>query len=201
MSLQVCHTKGIIEAGCDEAGRGCLAGPVVAAAVILPENFSNELLNDSKKMTDKQRYALRPIIEEQALAWAVGIIDNTEIDEINILKASFKAMHKAVDQLTIRPEQLLIDGNRFTPYPEIPHLCMIKGDGRFMNIAAASVLAKTYRDDLMNELHEQFPFYGWDKNKGYPTKAHRTGIEQHGVTPFHRMSFTLLAPAQLNLFE
>lgn len=201
MSLQICHTKGIIEAGCDEAGRGCLAGPVVAAAVILPEDFSHTLLNDSKKMTDKQRYALRPIIEEQAIAWAVGIIDNTEIDEINILKASFKAMHKAVDQLKIRPEQLLIDGNRFIPYPEIPHLCMIKGDGRFMNIAAASVLAKTYRDDLMNELHEQFPFYGWDKNKGYPTKAHRSGIEQHGVTPFHRMSFTLLAPTQLNLFE
>ncbi len=201
MSLQICHTKGIIEAGCDEAGRGCLAGPVVAAAVILPEDFSHALLNDSKKMTDKQRYALRPIIEEQAIAWAVGIIDNTEIDEINILKASFKAMHKAVDQLKIRPEQLLIDGNRFIPYPEIPHLCMIKGDGRFMNIAAASVLAKTYRDDLMNELHEQFPFYGWDKNKGYPTKAHRSGIEQHGVTPFHRMSFTLLAPTQLNLFE
>ncbi len=201
MSLQICHTKGIIEAGCDEAGRGCLAGPVVAAAVILPEDFSHALLNDSKKMTDKQRYALRPIIEEQAIAWAVGIIDNTEIDEINILKASFKAMHKAVDQLKIRPEQLLIDGNRFIPYPEIPHLCMIKGDGRFMNIAAASVLAKTYRDDLMNELHDQFPFYGWDKNKGYPTKAHRSGIEQHGVTPFHRMSFTLLAPTQLNLFE
>lgn len=201
MSLQICHTKGIIEAGCDEAGRGCLAGPVVAAAVILPEDFSHALLNDSKKMTDKQRYALRPIIEEQAIAWAVGVIDNTEIDEINILKASFKAMHKAVDQLKIRPEQLLIDGNRFIPYPEIPHLCMIKGDGRFMNIAAASVLAKTYRDDLMNELHEQFPFYGWDKNKGYPTKAHRSGIEQHGVTPFHRMSFTLLAPTQLNLFE
>ncbi len=201
MSLQICHTKGIIEAGCDEAGRGCLAGPVVAAAVILPEDFSHALLNDSKKMTDKQRYALRPIIEEQAIAWAVGIIDNTEIDEINILKASFKAMHKAVDQLKIRPEQLLIDGNRFIPYPEIPHLCMIKGDGRFMNIAAASVLAKTYRDDLMNELHEQFPFYGWDKNKGYPTKAHRSGIEQHGVTPFHRMSFTPLTPTQLNLFE
>lgn len=201
MSLQSCHTKGIIEAGCDEAGRGCLAGPVVAAAVILPEDFSHALLNDSKKMTDKQRYALRPIIEEQAIAWAVGIVDNTEIDEINILRASFKAMHKAVDQLAIRPEQLLIDGNRFIPYPDIPHLCMIKGDGRFMNIAAASVLAKTYRDDLMNELHEQFPFYGWDKNKGYPTKVHRSGIEQHGATPFHRMSFTLLAPPQLNLFE
>lgn len=201
MSLQVCHTKGIIEAGCDEAGRGCLAGPVVAAAVILPEDFSHALLNDSKKMTDKQRYALRPIIEEQAIAWAVGIIDNTEIDEINILKASFKAMHQAVDQLDVRPEQLLIDGNRFIPYPRIPHLCMIKGDGRFMNIAAASVLAKTYRDDLMNALHEQFPVYGWDQNKGYPTKAHRSGIEQHGVTPFHRMSFTLLAPTQLNLFE
>lgn len=200
MSLEICYTKGILEAGCDEAGRGCLAGPVVAAAVILPDNFSNNLLNDSKKLTDKQRYSLRPIIEEQAIAWAVGIVNNIEIDEINILNASFRAMHRAIDQLKTQPQQLLIDGNRFNPYPEIPHLCMIKGDGRFMNIAAASVLAKTYRDDIMNELHEQYPFYGWKKNKGYPTKEHRLGIEQHGATPLHRMSFTLLPPTQLSLF-
>lgn len=198
--LETCHTKGVFEAGCDEAGRGCLAGPVVAAAVILPDDFSNDLLNDSKKLTEKQRYALRPIIEEQAIAWAVGIVDNTEIDEINILNASFRAMHRAVEQLSTQPQQLLIDGNRFNPYPKIPHLCMIKGDGRYMNIAAASVLAKTYRDDIMHTLHEQHPFYGWKKNKGYPTKEHRLGIEQHGATPFHRLSFTLLPANQLSLF-
>lgn len=201
MPLEIYHTKGIIEAGCDEAGRGCLAGPVVAAAVILPGNFSNDLLNDSKKLTDKQRYSLRPIIEEQAIEWAVGIVDNVEIDEINILNASFRAMHRAVDQLTTKPQQLLIDGNRFNPYPDIPHLCMIKGDGRYMSIAAASILAKTYRDDIMNELHEQFPVYGWKKNKGYPTREHRLGIEQNGTTPLHRMSFTLLASSQPSLFE
>jgi ribonuclease HII len=201
MSLKSFHSKGIVEAGCDEAGRGCLAGPVVAAAVILPENFKNDLLNDSKKLTDKQRYQLRPVIEEHAIAWAVGIVDNVEIDEINILNASFRAMHRAIDQLKTVPEQLLIDGNRFHSYKNIPHLCMIKGDGRYLSIAAASVLAKTYRDDLMDELHEQFPVYGWKKNKGYPTKEHRLGIEKHGPTSFHRMTFTLLAPTQLNLFE
>lgn len=201
MSLKLFHTEGIIEAGCDEAGRGCLAGPVVAAAVILPDNFSNSLLNDSKKLSDKQRYSLRPLIEQEAIAWAVGIVDNIEIDEINILNASFKAMHRAIDQLTIKPQQLLIDGNRFNPYPEISHLCMVKGDSRYLHIAAASILAKTYRDDIMNELHEQFPFYGWGKNKGYPTKEHRMGIEKHGATSFHRMSFTLLPPTQLSLFE
>lgn len=201
MSLKLFHTEGITEAGCDEAGRGCLAGPVVAAAVILPDNFSNSLLNDSKKLSDKQRYSLRPLIEQEAIAWAVGIVDNVEIDEINILNASFKAMHRAVDQLVVKPQQLLIDGNRFNPYPEIPHLCMVKGDSRYMHIAAASILAKTYRDDIMNELHEQFPFYGWKKNKGYPTKEHRMGIEKHGATSFHRMSFTLLPPTQLSLFE
>lgn len=200
MALEQYYTKGIMEAGCDEAGRGCLAGPVVAAAVILPENFSSELLNDSKQLTDKQRYSLRPLIEEQAVAWAVGIVDNTEIDEINILNASFKAMHRAIDQLTTVPVQLLIDGNRFNPYPGIPHFCMIKGDSRYMSIAAASVLAKTYRDDIMNELHEVHPHYGWKKNKGYPTKEHRSGIALHGITPFHRMSFTLLAPEQTTLF-
>ncbi len=201
MSLELFHTKGIIEAGCDEAGRGCLAGPVVAAAVILPENFSNELLNDSKKLTDKQRYQLRPIIEEQAIAWAVGIVDHVEIDKINILNASFEAMHRAIKQLKTVPEKLLIDGNRFNPYPNIQHLCMIKGDGRYMSIAAASILAKTYRDDIMDELHLEYPNYGWKKNKGYPTKEHRSGIEKHGPTPVHRMSFTLLPPKQLDLFE
>lgn len=201
MALKLFHTDGIIEAGCDEAGRGCLAGPVVAAAVILPDNFSNSLLNDSKKLSDKQRYSLRPLIEKEAIAWAVGIVDNVEIDEINILNASFKAMHRAIDQLKVKPQQLLIDGNRFTPYPETPHLCMVKGDSRYLHIAAASILAKTYRDDIMNELHEQFPFYGWEKNKGYPTKEHRIGIKKNGPTSFHRMSFTLLPPTQLSLFE
>lgn len=201
MSLKIEHKQGVIEAGCDEAGRGCLSGPVVAAAVILPKTFQNELLNDSKKLNEKQRMALRPIIEKEAIAWAVGIVDNTEIDEINILNASFLAMHRALDQLKIKPEELLIDGNRFKPYQTIPHHCIIKGDGKYLSIAAASVLAKTYRDDIMDELHTQYPHYAWDKNKGYPTKAHRLGIEQYGSTPFHRMSFTLLPPVQLNLFE
>lgn len=201
VSLKLFHTEGIIEAGCDEAGRGCLAGPVVAAAVILPDSFSNDLLNDSKQLSDKQRYSLRPLIEQEAIAWAVGIVNNVEIDEINILNASFKAMHRAVDQLITKPEQLLIDGNRFNPYSGIPHLCMVKGDSKYMSIAAASILAKTYRDDIMNELHEQFPFYGWKKNKGYPTKEHRSGIEKHGATSYHRMSFTLLPNVQLSLFE
>ncbi|MCO5260354.1 MAG: ribonuclease HII [Crocinitomicaceae bacterium] len=200
MPLEICHTRGVYEAGCDEAGRGCLAGPVVAAAVILPDDFSNDLLNDSKQLTDKQRYALRPIIEKEAISWAVGIVDNSEIDEINILNASFLAMHRAIEQLKTTPQQLLIDGNRFKTYKNIPHLCMVKGDGRFMNIAAASVLAKTYRDDLMDQLHEEFPFYGWKKNKGYPTAEHRNGIREHGTTPYHRMSFTLLPDKQLSLF-
>lgn len=199
--LKLYYNKGIVEAGCDEAGRGCLAGPVVAAAVILPENFQNELLNDSKKLTDKQRYALRPIIEKEALAWAVGIVGNVEIDEINILNASFKAMHLAVDQLTVKPEFLLIDGNRFKPYPEIPHACIIQGDGKYLSIAAASILAKTYRDDIMDKLHEEFHEYDWLKNKGYPTKKHRAAIEAHGVTPHHRMSYKLLDDSQLRLFE
>ena len=188
-----------IEAGCDEAGRGCLAGPVFAAAVILPETFQNELLNDSKQLTEKRRYALRPIIEQEALAWAVGIVMPEEIDRINILKASFLAMHRAVDQLKVRPQHLLIDGNRFTPYPEVPHTTIVKGDGTYMSIAAASVLAKTYRDDYMNQLDEQFPVYRWKENKGYPTKAHREAIRQFGITPHHRKSFTLL-PQQLELF-
>ena len=188
-----------IEAGCDEAGRGCLAGPVFAAAVILPETFQNELLNDSKQLTEKRRYALRPIIEQEALAWAVGIVMPEEIDRINIRKASFLAMHRAVDQLKVRPQHLLIDGNRFTPYPEVPHTTIVKGDGTYMSIAAASILAKTYRDDYMNQLDEQFPVYHWKENKGYPTKAHREAIRQFGITPHHRKSFTLL-PQQLELF-
>ncbi len=184
--------KNTIEAGCDEAGRGCLAGPVFAAAVILPPDFKNELLNDSKKLTEKQRYFLRPIIEKEAIAWAVEAVDNEEIDKINILNASFLAMNRAVKKLKIVPEHLLIDGNRFRPQTEIPFTCMVKGDGRFFSIAAASVLAKTYRDDFMAEIHSEFPNYDWDKNKGYPTKKHREGIKKHGVTKYHRMTFRLL---------
>ena len=190
--LEVFHTKNKIEAGCDEAGRGCLAGPVVAAAVILPSNFRNEILNDSKKLTKKKRYELRPIIEKEALAWAVGVVDNKEIDEINILNASFLAMHRALDQLGKVPDSVLVDGNRFTAYNNIEHHCIVKGDGIYMSIAAASILAKTYRDDMMTKLAKDFPFYGWERNMGYPTKIHREGIRVHGTTPFHRMSFQLL---------
>ncbi|MCK5731368.1 MAG: ribonuclease HII [Draconibacterium sp.] len=186
------HKKRTVEAGCDEAGRGCLAGPVFAAAVILPNNFQNELLNDSKKLTEKQRYFLRPIIEKEAIAWAVEAVSNEEIDKVNILNASFLAMNRAVKKLKNVPEHLLIDGNRFRPQTEIPFTCMIKGDGRFFSIAAASVLAKTYRDDFMAEIHKEFPNYDWDKNKGYPTKRHRQGIKKHGVTKYHRMTFRLL---------
>ena len=190
--LEVFHTKNIIEAGCDEAGRGCLAGPVVAAAVILPSGFRNEILNDSKKLTEKKRYELRSIIEKEALAWAVGVVDNKEIDEINILNASFLAMHRALDQLGKLPGSILVDGNRFTAYNNIKHHCIVKGDGIYMSIAAASILAKTYRDDMMTKLAKEFPFYGWERNMGYPTKMHREGIREHGTTPFHRMSFQLL---------
>ena len=188
-----------MEAGCDEAGRGCLAGAVFAAAVILPPDFSNEQLNDSKQLSEKRRYALRPLIEREALAWAVGIVTPEEIDRINILNASFLAMHRAVDQLKIRPQHLLIDGNRFNPYAGIPHTTVVKGDGKYLSIAAASVLAKTYRDDDMNELAAQYPGYHWLENKGYPTKAHREAIRQLGVTPYHRRSFALL-PKQLSLW-
>ena len=181
--------EGRLEAGCDEAGRGCLAGPVFAAAVILPANFKNDRLNDSKKLTEKQRYALRPIIEQQALAFAVGIVDNHEIDRINILNASFLAMHRALDQLNLKPEHLLIDGNRFKTYPQIPHTCIIKGDGKYLSIAAASILAKTYRDDYMNAIHQEFPQYNWLKNKGYPTLHHRKVVREIGITPYHRISF------------
>ena len=179
-----------IEAGCDEAGRGCLAGPVYAAAVILPKDFSNELLNDSKKLTEAQRYALREVIEREALAWAVGVVTAAEIDEINILKASFLAMQRAVEQLKIVPQHLLIDGNRFTPY-KIPYTTVVKGDAKFMSIAAASILAKTYRDDYMLGISRDYPQYDWQKNKGYPTPKHRAAIREYGATPHHRMTFNL----------
>ncbi|TND07574.1 MAG: ribonuclease HII [Bacteroidetes bacterium] len=192
------HTKGKTEAGCDEAGRGCLAGPVFAAAVILPEKFSHPLLNDSKKLSDAQRKELRPLIETEALAWAVGIVSVEEIDEINILRASFLAMHRAIGQLKIKPELLLIDGNRFTKYPGIAHQCIIGGDGKYRSIAAASILAKTYRDDLMDTLHEKFPQYAWYKNKGYGTLAHRKAIMETGACEHHRKTFKLL-PDQLEL--
>ena len=191
--------KGRIEAGCDEAGRGCLAGPVYAAAVILPADFSNELLNDSKQLTEKQRYSLRPVIEKEALAWAVGVVSNTEIDEMNILSASILAMHRAVSSLKIRPEHLLIDGNRFKPYPGIPHTTIVKGDAKMMSIAAASVLAKTYRDDFMNGIAAQYPQYDWLSNKGYPTKKHRAAIKEYGTTPYHRVTFNLLGDGQLSI--
>lgn len=193
------YNQNVLEAGCDEAGRGCLAGPVVAAAVILPNGYENILLNDSKKLSSKARKILRPEIEKEALYWAVAFVDNHEIDEINILNASFLAMHRAIDKLSQKPELLLIDGNRFKPYPGIDHQCFVKGDSRFMAIAAASILAKTYRDDYMMELNEEYPGYGWDKNMGYPTKKHREGIKKLGVTSYHRQSFQLL-PAQIELF-
>lgn len=198
INLKSYYKKGVLEAGCDEAGRGCLSGPVFAAAVILPSNFHDPLLNDSKQLTEKQRYQLRLVIEEQALAWGVGIVTNEEIDKINILNASFLAMHRAVDQLKIVPEQLIIDGNRFNPYNNIPHECIVKGDGKYFSIAAASVLAKTYRDDFMLKINAEYPGYDWDKNKGYPTKAHREAIRKLGKTPYHRLSFKLL-PDQLSL--
>lgn len=189
----------LIEAGCDEAGRGCLAGAVYAAAVILPQDFRNDLLNDSKQLTERQRYALREVIEREALAWAVGVVTPQEIDEINILNASFLAMHRAVAQLKIRPQHLLIDGNRFKPYPDIPHTTVVKGDGKYLSIAAASILAKTYRDDYMNRLHEEYPYYDWNRNKGYPTRKHRAAIASRGTTPYHRLSFNLLGDGQLVL--
>jgi ribonuclease HII len=192
--------KNRIEAGCDEAGRGCLAGPVVAAAVILPPKFKHEWLNDSKQLTEKRRIELRTIIENEALAYAVSFVDHKKIDEINILNASFLAMHQSVDQLILRPEHLLIDGNRFKPYPDISHTCVIQGDGIYRSIAAASILAKTYRDDYMKELHEQFPEYDWRNNKGYPKDKHRQAIRDFGATPYHRQSFTLLPAEQLSLF-
>lgn len=198
MLLPCLHT-GVIEAGCDEAGRGCLAGAVYAAAVILPSSFRNELLNDSKQLTEHQRYALRSIIESEATAWAVGVVTAEEIDKINILNASILAMHRAVDALKVRPQELIIDGNKFKPYQDLPYTTIVKGDGKYMSIAAASVLAKTYRDDYMNKLAEEYPVYGWQKNKGYPTKQHREAIKQYGVSPYHRMSYNLLGDGQLSL--
>ena len=187
--LQLYLQEGRIEAGCEEAGRGCLAGPVYAAAVILPAGFENELLNDSKKLSEKQRYELRPVIEAEALAFAIGIVDHQEIDRTNILNASFLAMHRAISQLTVVPDHLLIDGNRFKAYPDIPHTCIVKGDGKYLSIAAASVLAKTYRDDFMDSIDQQYPQYGWSKNKGYPTLYHRKKVREIGISPFHRVSF------------
>lgn len=187
--------KKLIEAGLDEAGRGCYAGPVFAAAVILPRDFHHPLLNDSKQLNEKQRDLLRPIIEKEAISFAVSQISNEEIDQINILKASIKAMHQALEQLNKKPGLLLVDGNRFTPYKKIPHQCFVKGDGRFASIAAASILAKTYRDEWMNTLHQEFPIYGWNKNKGYGTLIHRKAIEVHGLCQHHRKSFRIL-PAQ-----
>ena len=182
----------MIEAGCDEAGRGCLAGPVFAAAVILPQNFYHPLLNDSKQLTARQREKLRPIIEKEAVAWGVCAISPEEIDRINILKASIKGMHRALDSLSVLPEHILVDGNRFYKYGDIPHTCVVKGDGKYASIAAASVLAKTYRDEYMLKIAEEFPQYGWDRNMGYPTKEHRAAIQEHGTTPHHRLSFKLL---------
>lgn len=200
LALKKFHTKGLIEAGCDEAGRGCLAGPVFAAAVILPVGFRHKLLNDSKQMTEADRDELRPVIEQKAIAWAVAMVDHEEIDRINILKASFKAMHLAVDALHTRPELLLIDGNRFTPYLGIIHQCIIKGDSIFASIAAASVLAKTHRDEYMHNLHNDYPHYNWQKNKGYPTRYHREQIKMYGLSPFHRKTFSCFAKEEQEVF-
>jgi ribonuclease HII len=193
------YYEGKIEAGCDEAGRGCLAGSVYAAAVILPDGYQNELLNDSKQLSEKKRYQLREIIERDAVAWAVGIVTPDEIDKINILNASILAMHRALDQLKVRPEAIIVDGNRFKPYQELPHTTIVKGDGKYLAIAAASILAKTYRDDYMNQLAEEYPQYDWLSNKGYPTKKHREAIKQFGITPYHRKSYNLLGDGQLSL--
>jgi ribonuclease HII len=190
---------GRVEAGCDEAGRGCLAGPVTAAAVILPPDFDNDLINDSKQLTERQRERLRPIIEREAVAWAVAMVSPEEIDRINILRASITAMHRALDQLKVRPEGILVDGNRFFPYQNIPHTTIVKGDGKMLSIAAASILAKTHRDELMRRLDEEFPQYGWAKNKGYPTADHRAAIAAYGATPYHRRTFQLLP--QPTLFD
>ena len=193
------YYEGLVEAGCDEAGRGCLAGSVFAAAVILPLDYENELLNDSKKLTDRKRKQLREIIEHDAVDWAVGIVEPGEIDEINILNASILAMHRALDQLKVRPEAVIVDGNRFKPYRDLPYTTIVKGDGKYLSIAAASILAKTYRDDYMDRLAEDYPQYDWKSNKGYPTKKHRQAIRECGITPFHRRSFTLLPPEELTL--
>lgn len=196
--MKTSYNADLIEVGCDEAGRGCLAGPVFAAAVIFDKNFDNQNINDSKLMSAKNRQIQKEIIQESALAWAVARVDPAEIDEMNILNASILAMHLALDQLQLRPQHIIVDGNRFKPYQQIPHLCIVKGDSKYLNIAAASILAKTYRDEYMENLHEEFPMYDWKKNKGYPTKFHRNAIAQYGVTSHHRKTFKLL-PTQLEL--
>ena len=193
------YYDGLIEAGCDEAGRGCLAGSVYAAAVILPVDYTNADMNDSKKLTERQRYRLREAIERDALAWAVGVVTPDEIDKINILNASFLAMHRALDALKLRPEAVIVDGNRFKPYRNLPYTTIVKGDGKYLSIAAASILAKTYRDDYMNKLAKEYPQYDWRSNKGYPTKKHREAIREHGITPYHRRSYNLLGDRQLSL--
>lgn len=195
------YFEGKIEAGCDEAGRGCLAGSVYAAAVILPKGYDSPLLNDSKQLTEKRRYALRDTIVRDAVAWAIGIVTPEEIDKINILNASFLAMHRALDQLTVRPEAIIVDGNRFTPYHDVPYATIVKGDGKYQAIAAASILAKTFRDDYMNRLAIEYPYYDWQKNKGYPTRAHREGIRLHGITPYHRKSYNLLGSEPMLPFD
>lgn len=203
MLLSILNSEGLVEAGCDEAGRGCLAGPVYAAAVILPVDIEERCpelaqgLNDSKQLSEKKRYDLRQLIEREAVSWAVGIVDNVEIDRLNILRSSITAMHRALDQLTVRPEYVIIDGNRFYPYHDVRYQTVVKGDGKYMSIAAASILAKTYRDDFMLKLHQEYPQYHWDSNKGYPAKAHRQAIRQYGTTPYHRMTFNLLGTQQL----
>lgn len=193
------YEQGRVEAGCDEAGRGCLAGSVYAAAVILPPDYQNERLNDSKKLTARQRYALRQDIERDAVAWAVGVVTPQEIDQINILNASILAMHRALDQLQVRPEAVIVDGNRFKPYRDLPHTTIVKGDGKYLSIAAASILAKTYRDDEMIRLAQEYPDYDWQHNMGYPTRKHREAIRQHGVTPYHRRTFNLLGSEELTI--
>lgn len=197
MLSPIYNEEGLIEAGCDEAGRGCLAGSVYAAAVIFAPDYHNAELNDSKQLTAKRRYALREVIERDAMAWAVGVVTPEEIDEINILNASILAMHRALDRLTIRPEFVIVDGNRFKLYKQLPHQTIVKGDGKYLSIAAASILAKTYRDDYMHALHQEYPYYGWDHNAGYPTKEHREGILHHGLTPYHRRSFAGLGEQEL----
>ena len=193
------YEQGRVEAGCDEAGRGCLAGSVYAAAVILPPDYHNERLNDSKKLTARQRYALRQDIERDAVAWAVGVVTPQEIDQINILNASILAMHRALDQLLVRPEAIIVDGNRFKPYRDLPHTTIVKGDGKYLSIAAASILAKTYRDDEMVRLAQEYPDYDWQHNMGYPTRKHREAIRQHGITPYHRRTFNLLGSEELTI--
>ena len=193
------YYEGLVEAGCDEAGRGCLAGSVYAAAVILPPDYENEMLNDSKQLTERRRYLLREQIERDAVSWAVGVVTPEEIDHINILNASILAMHRALDQLTVRPQAVIVDGNRFKPYRNLPHTTIVKGDGKYLAIAAASILAKTYRDDYMNALAEEYPQYDWRSNKGYPTKKHREAIREYGVTPLHRKSYNLIGDGQLSL--